>query len=284
MRQARKPHVPGRLPELPVGLVIREQLGRVPELPALQAARRRLDRLAESSAPLRSGELLRSDAEVPLWALVSAGLAPVVLTVAWLVADSVQPRTYSPIRDTVSVLAGLDGTDRWIMTCGLLVICGCYLVTAIGLAGVALPARLLLIVAGMCAAGIAASPEPSSGPTKAHLAWTVLGGLTIAIWPAVAGWRLPERPLVLKARSSAVVTMLFIALLGWVLLETRGGRDLGLAERLDSGVQTCWPFVVALVLRHAARDRSGAEPARRGDQAARQAHDEDWPSGPECRC
>jgi hypothetical membrane protein len=284
MRQARKPHLPGRLPELPAGIAIREQLGRLQELPAARAARRQIDRLAESSASLRSAEFVRSGVEVPLWALVSAGLAPVVLTAAWLVADSVQPRTYSPIRDTVSVLAGLDGTDRWIMTCGLLLICGCYLLTAIGLTGVALPARLLLIVAGMCAAGIAASPEPSSGPTKAHLAWTALGGVTIAVWPAVAGWRLPDRPLVLRARSSAVVTLLFISLLGWVLLETRGGKDLGLAERLDSGVQTCWPFVVALVLRHAARDRTGTEPARRGDHGAAAAEDDDWRSGPGCRC
>jgi hypothetical protein len=37
-----------------------------------------------------------------------------------------------------------------------------------------------------------------------------------------------------------------IALLAWLLLETQGGDELGLAERLTTAVQTSWPFVVAL--------------------------------------
>jgi Protein of unknown function (DUF998) len=245
----------------------------------MQSLRRQLARLAQLP-----GLPLRSDEEVPSWAVLSAGLAPVVLVGAWLVADSLQPRTYSPIRDTVSVLAGLDGTDRWIMTWALFVICGCYLVTAIGLAGLGRPARLLLMVAGMCSAGIALSPEPPSGPTAAHLAWTALGGITIAIWPAVAAWRLEERPLVLSTRPSVAVSVLFVGLFAWVVLETRGGRDLGLAERLDSGVQTCWPFVVALVLRHGARAEAGTEPADQGRPRQAEARDEDWPSDPTCRC
>jgi hypothetical protein len=258
-------------------LVSRPAVGR--QLVGMRAVRQQLGRLTQWPGwPLRSGE------EVPRWAVLSAGLAPVVLVGAWLVADSLQPRTYSPIRDTVSVLAGLDGTDRWIMTWALFAICGCYLLTAIGLAGLGLPARLLLIVAGTCSAGIALSPEPSSGPTIAHLAWTGLGGVTIAIWPAVAAWRLQERPLVLSTRPSIAVSVLFVGLLAWVVLETRGGRDLGLAERLDSGVQTCWPFVVALVLRHAARGEAGAEAADRGHAHQADDRDEEWPSDPTCRC
>jgi hypothetical protein len=53
---------------------------------------------------------------VPWWAVVSAGLSPVLATGGWLIADAVQPASYSPIRKTVSVLAGHAGTDRWIMT------------------------------------------------------------------------------------------------------------------------------------------------------------------------
>jgi hypothetical membrane protein len=254
---------------------------RLLDLPAVRTATRYLGRAAGLS-----DWLPRSSEEVPGWAVLSAGLVPVALTVAWLVADSVQPRTYSPIRDTVSVLAGLNGTDRWIMTWGLFLVCGFYLITAVGLAGVAMPARILLIVAGVCSAGIATSPEPPSGPTATHLAWVALGGVTIAIWPAVAGWRMQDRPLVLSVWSSAVVTLMFFALLAWVVLQTRGGKDLGLAERLDSGVQTCWPFVVALVLRHAARDRRPdtalADP--RDEVPVDGVGDDDWPSDTTCRC
>jgi hypothetical membrane protein len=255
-------------------------LDRLRDLPDPREVVRHLGR-SVSSAGLLPGP----GEEVPGWAVVSAALVPVVLTAAWLVADSVQPRSYSPIRDTVSVLAGLSGTDRWIMTCGLFLICLFYLLTAAGLAGIGVPARILLIVAGVCSAGIATSPEPPSGPTTTHLTWVVIGAITIAIWPAVAGWRLPERPLVLSVWSSTVVTLMFIALLGWVLLETRGGKDLGLAERLDSGVQTCWPFVVALVLRHGARDRQDEAAADPADRAhAEASDDDDWPSDTTCRC
>jgi hypothetical protein len=63
-------------------------------------------------------------------------------------------------------------------------------------------------------------------------------------------------------RGSAVVTVVFLALLCWLVIETQGGSDLGMAERLTSSVQTSWPFVVAVVLwRHAARTREPGLPS-----------------------
>ena len=110
-------------------------------------------------------------------------------------------------------------------------------------------ARALLIVAGMAGIGIAASPEPASGATPRHLAWTVLGAVTIAVWPAFAARRASPRPLILSVCGSAAVTAIFVALLGWLLAETRDGSVLGLAERLTTSIQTCWPFIVAVALR-----------------------------------
>ena len=62
--------------------------------------------------------------------------------------------------------------------------------------------------------------------------------------------------LALSACGSAAVTAVFVALLGWLLAETRDGSVLGLAERLTSSIQTCWPFTVAVALR-----RAGPRPA-----------------------
>src|ERR1700722_1313519 len=72
-------------------------------------------RVAPEAAPRRA---------VPVWAIVSAGLSPAVMTVAWLVADTLQPASYSPLRQTVSVLAGQAGADRWIVTGALFLIGG----------------------------------------------------------------------------------------------------------------------------------------------------------------
>lgn len=49
---------------------------------------------------------------MPVLAVISAGLAPVVLVSAWVIAGTLQPASYSPVRQTVSVLAGHAGTDR----------------------------------------------------------------------------------------------------------------------------------------------------------------------------
>ena len=204
---------------------------------------------ARTAAPHR-------DRTVPPWAIVSAGLTPILLTAGWLVAGALQPASYNPVRDTVSVMAGHAGTDRWVMTGALLLVGGCHLVTAAGLGAIRVPARVLLILAGLSSIGIAASPEPMVGSTPQHLAWTSFGAVIITVWPAFTARAGSPQPLILSRRGSAVVTAVFLALLCWLVIETQGGSNLGMAERLTSSVQTSWPFVVALVLwRHAARTR-----------------------------
>ena len=200
---------------------------------------------------------VRSSEAVHPWAIISAGLAPTVLTGAYLMAGALQPASYSPVRSTISVMAGQAGTDRWVMTGGIVLTGGCYLVTAAGLTGVRASARALLAVAGLAGIGIAASPEPARGATPRHLAWTMLGAVTITVWPAFAARRASPRPLILSACGSAAVTAVFAALLGWLLAETRDGSVLGLAERLTTSIQTCWPFIVAVALRRTRRPRPG---------------------------
>ncbi len=142
---------------------------------------------------------VRSSPAARQWAIFSAGLAPILLTGAYLMAGILQPESYSPVRTTISVMAGQAGTDRWVMTGGIFLTGGCYLVTAAGLTGVRASARALLAVAGLAGIGIAASPEPARGATPRHLAWTVLGAVTIAVWPAFAARRASPRPLILGA-------------------------------------------------------------------------------------
>ncbi|HEY2550757.1 MAG TPA: DUF998 domain-containing protein [Streptosporangiaceae bacterium] len=237
------------------------------------AARQTRQRLADASE-----SMVRAGLALPRWVLLTAGLAPAVLTGGWLTAGMLQPTPYDPVRQTISVLAGSEGNYPWIMTGALYLTCGLYIVTAAGLAQLRPSARLLLVLAGLCSAGIASAPEPAGGPTTVHIAWTVIGGVTIAVWPAVAGRVGDSAPVIVRAPGAVIITVLFVALLGWVLWETQGGNDLGLAERLASSVQTTWPFVVAVSLRratssHQVDDEVTDGPAsredgfRRGDRA-----------------
>jgi hypothetical protein len=185
---------------------------------------------------------------VPYWALISAALAPVLLVTGWLTAGALQPASYSPIRQTVSVMSGYGGTDRWIVTAALLLVGGCYAVTAAGLSRLTVRARFLLLLSGLSSIGIAAFPEPVHGSSSAHVAWAVLGAVTIAVWPAFTVRPGAGAPLILNFSGCAAATAVFVVLLGWLFIQTQGGADLGLAERLTSGVQTSWPFAVALAL------------------------------------
>jgi Protein of unknown function (DUF998) len=210
-------------------------------------------RTATGTAPI-SRWLGGQDQPVPAWVLVTAALCPLLVIGAPAGAGLMQP-AYSPIRDTVSALAGQGGAQPWIVTSALFVVGACYLATAVGLTGLRLPARILLAVAGLSSIGIAASPEPVVGSTPQHLAWTVLGAATITVWPAFTVRRGPGQPLILTARGAAAVTVVFLALTGWLLVETRVGTLLGLSERVMSGVMTTWPFVVALGVRRGAPAR-----------------------------
>jgi hypothetical membrane protein len=196
----------------------------------------------------------------PRWAVICAALSPVLLTGAYLVAGTLQPSSYDPIRQTISAMAGYTATDRWIMNGGIALVGGCYLLTAAGLTSIRAPARVLLAIAGLAGIGIAASPEPASGPSPQHLAWATLGAVTIAIWPAFTARRASPLPILTTPGAAAAVTIVFAALLTWLFIETRDGSALGLAERLTTSVQTCWPAVVAIALHRTRRTRVTSGP------------------------
>ena len=185
-------------------------------------------------------------------------MAPVLLIGAWAIAGALQPASYSPVRQTVSVLAGHAGADRWLMTTALLLVGGCQLVTAAGLTGVRARARITLTVAGLASIGIAASPEPAHGSSHEHLAWTMLAAAAITLWPALAARSAPAPLLTLSVRVAAAAKAVLVALLGWLIIQTQGGDLLGLAERLTTAAQTTWPFIIALALQRTA-DTSLAE-------------------------
>ena len=197
--------------------------------------------------------LLWAGPPVPGWAVGTALLAPAVLVVGWLIAGALQSASYSPMHQTISVLAGQSGTDRWVMTTALMLVGTCQIATGAGLTAVRMPARILLILTGLSTLGIAATPEPARGPTSRHLAFAVSCVVTTAVWPVLVAGRAPPRSWILSAYGCATVTVLFAALSCWLLIAARADSvDLGLVERLTSAAQGLFPLVVALALRQTA--------------------------------
>jgi hypothetical membrane protein len=182
------------------------------------------------------------------WAVISTALTPLVMTGGWLVAEALQPPSYSPLHDSISGLAALGATDRWIVTGALFLVGACYLATAGCLPRLRRPARIVLLIAGISSIGIAFSPQPVVGSNAMHLVWTCLGAAAITVWPAFTASRAPSPPLILQARTAVAVTVVFLVLSAWLIAETQHGSALGLTERLVSGIQITWPFIVALAL------------------------------------
>ena len=206
------------------------------------------------------------------WVVVTATLPPLIMIAAWLTAAALQPPGYSPVRQTVSALAAQGATDPWIVTASLYVASGCLALTALGLTELALPPRIGLLVAAASAAGIAANPQPAHGSSAQHVAWTVLGALTITLWPALLAPRKAGRPAgqsppswpayIVSRRARMIFTLVDVALLAWLFGETQGGSVLGLAERLSSTAQLCWPSVAAVALLRAGADREAPAAAK----------------------
>ena len=204
--------------------------------------------------------LQRAGRLVAGWTVGTALLAPVVLVGGWLIAGALQPASYSPMRQTMSVLAGESGTDRWVMTAALLLVGSCQIATGAGLTGVGMPARILLILTGLSTVGIAATPEPATGPTSRHLVFAVGCVVTTAVWPVLVARCGPAQSWILSVCGCTAVTVVFAGLSCWLLIAARdGGGDLGMVERLTSTVQGLFPLVVALALRHTAPE-AGSQP------------------------
>jgi hypothetical protein len=226
---------------------------------------------ATEALPADRSGFLRAGRPVPGWTVGTALLAPAVLVGGWLVAGALQPPSYSPMRQTISVLAGYSGTDRWVMTTALLVVGSCQIATGAGLTAVRIPARILLILTGLSTLGIAATPEPATGPTSRHLAFAVSCVVTTAVWPVLVARRAPAQSWILSLRSCATVTVLFAALSCWLLIAAQDSSgDLGTVERLTSAAQGLFPLVVALALRRTARDADN-QGQRRQERSRRQA-------------
>ena len=204
--------------------------------------------------------------EIPGWTVVTAALVPVVLVTGWVVAGALQPASYSPMQQTMSVLAGHTGTDPWIMTGALFVVGGCQVATGVGVAGVRAAAGILLILTGLFTFGVALSPEPATGPTPLHLAFAGGCVVTTAIWPAFVARRAPAPSWILSIYCCASAIAIFAVLCSWLLIETQHGADLGLVERLTSTAQGLFPVFVILALLQTTRQARAWESY--GEEAA----------------
>jgi hypothetical membrane protein len=186
---------------------------------------------------------------IPGWALASAGAAPVFLIGGWVVAETRQPPSYDPIRDTISALAAQGATDRWIMTSALAGLGACHVVTALGLRPARTAGRIVLASGGVATVLVAAFPQPVRGNAVAHTVAATVAFVALGAWPLAAARR-HTRVRLLTRPASAVASGVLLGLVVWFAAELHGGER-GLAERAAASAQALWPLAVVVSARRA---------------------------------
>jgi hypothetical membrane protein len=192
--------------------------------------------------------------DVPWWGVLSSVAAPVLLIGGSTVAAGLQPR-FDPVADTVSDLAAIGATDRWVMTLTFLVVGLCYVVTALALRPARTLGRLILIGGAIAGMLVAANPEHSGGfGSVPHFVWASIGLAGLTTWPAWSWRRGPAVPWGLRPNVAAAAVAVLFALLAWFGAELiLAGHQVGLAERVVGAAQAAWPLTVVLSCRQPAR-------------------------------
>lgn len=188
--------------------------------------------------------------DVPAWALVSSAAAPVLLIGGWTLAAALQPAGFDQVSETISDLAGLGATDRWVMTVALLGVGASHLTTALGLRPANRLGRAALALAGIATVAVAAVPVTADSTPPAHTIAAGTAFLALTVFPALAGRSDKEAAALLRPVAAVVATAALAAALGWFAVElSSGGGRVGLSERVAAGAQALWPLAVVLSCR-----------------------------------
>lgn len=194
---------------------------------------------------------------VAWWALLSSGIAPVILVGGWTAAEVLEGPDYNPVTQTISVLAAGAPRVYWVFTVTLVSVGSCYLLTAWGLHAAHLAGRLSLGGGGLAAILLALFPAPATGGSLPHGSLVTVGFTLLAVWPvlatdrrsAAAPWGLRPAP------SITVTTLMWLGAL-WFVIELQLHGSAGIAERVVTSLQSLWPVVVAISChRHSARTK-----------------------------
>ncbi|MBA3799101.1 MAG: DUF998 domain-containing protein [Geodermatophilaceae bacterium] len=219
----------------------------------------------------------------PWWGVVSSTAAPVLLIGGWTWAAARQEIDFDSLTQTISALAALDATDRWVMTAALTGVGLSHITTALALRSAALPGRLVLAGGGLATMLVAALPLPTVVGDGGSTPHTIVAGISfgaLAVWPAFAarssrapslavmakttkdpggarrtrGGDKPAVPWALRRKVALAATAVLLAGVAWFVSDL--GDDVsqvGLSERVTAGAQAIWPLLVVLSTRRALR-------------------------------
>lgn len=185
---------------------------------------------------------------MPWWGVVSAAAAPILLVTGWTVAARLQPDGFDSITQTISALAAVDASHRWVMTSAIIGTGAAQIATAVALRPAAHPGRILLAAGGVCTVLVGLFPLPANEGESAPHAIAAAGSFgLLAIWPLV-GWRRGQDvPWGLRRGVALAAGCGLIVATGLFFRDAvAGGANIGLTERAAAALLNVWPLAVAV--------------------------------------
>lgn len=202
---------------------------------------------------------------------MSSAAAPTLLIGGWTVAAARQDTGFDSVTQTISALAALDASDRWVMTAALTGVGLAHMTTALALRSAATPGRAILATGGLATLFVAAFPLPTvlgDGGSTPHAVAAGISFGALAIWPAfamrgkgavgqaagqAAGHTAGQKrqiPWGLRRKVALTATAALLAGVAWFASDL--GDEItrvGLSERVTAGAQAIWPLLAVLSTR-----------------------------------
>lgn len=181
----------------------------------------------------------------PRAALLASLGAAVAFIGGWLLAQTLVPDDFNPVREPISALAADGVPHRWAMTTAFVLAGILHAATAWCLTGMRRAGRVALAGAGVATAAVAVVPLPARGTSSvAHTVVSVLAFVLLAVWPWLGSHSRAVgllRPRV--ARWASTIMVVAVASLALTL----GRFVFGAHERVVTSALVLWPFLTAVV-------------------------------------
>ncbi|GLZ45858.1 hypothetical protein Acsp06_20430 [Actinomycetospora sp. NBRC 106375] len=173
--------------------------------------------------------------------------APVVLVAGLLAAQAAWPGP-DAWDQSLSTLAGLGATNRWIMSSALGLVGVLLVLVAAGLRGrVPTPSWVVLAAGGALLVLAGLEPQPVGGYNMVHMATAGLAWAAFTLWPLGLAF---SRTVDLRLRwASTMTVVVLVVLVGWFGIQlVTGGTWYGASQRIVVLAQAVWPIVVAAMV------------------------------------
>ena len=179
---------------------------------------------------------------IGLAALIASTIGPVQSSLGWVISGSLWPG-YDPMRKTISDLAADDSPVQGIQTAFFFLGATLTVIGAISARTLALPGRIVLLLAGLATYALAVFTTPSQiGHSDLHRISASISFVLMSAWPLFAMRFDKHYPWIIRPVAAISATVGLAAISIWFLSTwiDPASTNVGISERVIVTAQVLW--------------------------------------------